>query len=282
MSTSAREKLPSSPTIIGNIVCKGVYPVYKSSTCEPFAGKLVTTPINLSLTGIYLILDEKGMIVFINEEGRRILGIKKGTGAGKNWIKTFIPKNALVIDIGAHVGEFNLFCSNYLEAKRIYSFEPYQKSYSLLQMNVEKNLTYNYAIYPKDEMILYISQKSTQLNSVIKENTEGSENSEKIKCVYLDKIVKELIKEKYFDLLKIDVEGSEYEVLKTAIETIKVTKYLLIEISINRESKLNFIDFFSYLISNFNFLKVVALNNYNIGNRAIDILFENIDWRGSK
>jgi len=43
-------------------------------------------------SGIYLILDEKSRIVFINEEGKSILGIRGEECHGKNWINNYIPR----------------------------------------------------------------------------------------------------------------------------------------------------------------------------------------------
>lgn len=197
--------------------------------------------------------------------------------ADNYFIKENISKAQVVIDVGAHVGEFNIFSKEYLDAKEIYSFEPFKKSFDLLRKNTESETVYNKAVMERKEAILYVSALSTQLNSLTKENIESEvKDEQKVLGVKLDEFFSnEIQANKVFDLFKIDVEGNELEVIKTATKLINQCKYMIVEVSISRKSELDISNFLTYISTNFRNLKVIALNNYSSGDRSIDILFEN-------
>jgi hypothetical protein len=70
--------------------------------------------------------------------------------------------------------------------------------------------------------------------------TDNSNNLE-IEAITLDEIPKS-IKLKKIDLIKIDVEGSEYEILKGFEYTLKLAKYLIIEISTDLKQIFDFLE----------------------------------------
>lgn len=179
-----------------------------------------------------------------------------------------------VIDIGAHVGEFNIFTKKYLGAKKVYSFEPMQKSYSLLKKNTDPKLAHNYAIYTQESAKLHISSISTQLNSLKNQTSTEYAESEMVNCVPLDKFF-ETDPSDHYDLLKIDVEGAELEVILTAQKIIKKCRYMIIEMSVNRAGSDNFMTIINHIQTNHPYLKIIALNNYHTGDMSIDILFHN-------
>ncbi|OPG99408.1 methyltransferase FkbM, partial [Chryseobacterium mucoviscidosis] len=49
------------------------------------------------------------------------------------WIKEFLPKNAVIFDIGANVGTFLYQLENKLDHENIYAFEPNKKLYHRLK-----------------------------------------------------------------------------------------------------------------------------------------------------
>lgn len=195
--------------------------------------------------------------------------------ADNYFLQKYLPQNMTIVDIGAHVGEYNRFSKIYLGAKKVYSFEPFSTSFELLKKNSDDDHVYNYAISTQEEATLYISKISTQLNSLKSQNATGNIGEEKVKCIGLDKFVEANIKNEKIDLLKIDVEGNEYEVLLTAKKILNQTKYLLIETSVARESEKNIGEIIDFLNDVNPELRIIALNNYNTGDRSIDILFVN-------
>jgi len=147
------------------------------------------------------------------------------------YLASYIKPNTQVVDVGAHVGEFNIFCKKILKTDKIISIEPIRESYVLLQKNTSQK-TFNYAISTKKVVTMY-TPDTTIMSSSLKGNIYQAK--EKCHGVYLDNL-EEIQKLKNIDLLKIDVEGGEYDVLRTAKETLKKTKYLFVEVSIQRLS----------------------------------------------
>jgi hypothetical protein len=75
------------------------------------------------------------------------------------------------------------------------------------------------------------------MSSIAANNSNGIE----IEAVTLDEISKS-IKLKKIDLIKIDAEGSEYEILKGSEYTLKLTKYLIIEVSTDLKQISDFLE----------------------------------------
>lgn len=190
------------------------------------------------------------------------------------FLKNYIPENVNIIDVGAHVGEFNLFSRNYLKANKVVSFEPFKNSFNVLSKNIKEDI-HNYAISDKNEEKFYVSRISTQLNSFNPSNTEGVLDEVTVQCVQIDNFIQDNYSDIKFDMLKIDVEGAEYKVIQTAHKTIDSVKYVLVEMSVERDSDLGFLGFLAQLKSQHPNLEILALNNYSNGERSIDILFQN-------
>ncbi len=153
------------------------------------------------------------------------------------FLKKYISSKSTIIDIGANIGQFNFFCSQYLRASKIYSFEPVKRSFDLLSKNADKNI-YNYAISTKKNETFFIPV--TTLMASKYKLTQDDEH-EKIKGMRLDSFVKKNHIAK-IGLFKIDTEGSEYNVLETSKNTIKKSKYILLEASVKRQSSGNIWD----------------------------------------
>lgn len=141
----------------------------------------------------------------------------------------YIKPKATVVDIGAHVGEFHIFARKILNADRVISVEPIRESYSLLQKNASEE-TYHYAISTKSSVKMYTPDTTIMSSTLKGENYRAVEKS---RGIYLDDLAL-VSKTKQIDLLKIDVEGGEFDVLCTARKTLQKTKYLFVEVSIQR------------------------------------------------
>lgn len=126
-------------------------------------------------------------------------------------ISQFSPQD-IVIDIGAHKGYFAKFCLDN-GCKHIHCFEPEPKNYERLVSRLKDCKyvqTYNIAVLDgvgkKDFLI--VPGENTGLHSFYQ--TKIAESSIKVITVGLDDI---LSKFKRVSLIKIDTEGSEYEIL---------------------------------------------------------------------
>ena len=164
-------------------------------------------------------------------------------------------KNPVVIDVGAHKGESIKNFLRYKPNALIYAFEPNQNLAGKLNKKFKhcNNITiFDSAVSNKKNISLYIPYINgypfSGLSSVSKKNIierlnnyysfdyskKISFKNKKIKTITIDELSLNP------DLIKIDAEGYEFEILKTAIKTIKKTKpVLIIEFNSNSFEKLN-------------------------------------------
>lgn len=147
-------------------------------------------------------------------------------------------KNELtkILDIGGNVGQFSITMAKISNAKKIDVFEPNPEVFDLLKKNtsdiVAINL-FNYGVGKTGKVPFYFRPNKSGTGSLIKENSDNviDKDIKEVK-IKLTSEVKNLTKNTSYDLIKIDVEGSEIEVLGN-LGGLK-TKYLYIEISANR------------------------------------------------
>lgn len=146
----------------------------------------------------------------------------------------YIPFGAIILDIGANIGNHSLYWAKKRMAQKIYSFEPMLSTYQTLLKNVQINYL--------DDIVIPINiglsdtEGCAELNTYISSNPElkfsidcigsaslsKSDNGE-MKLNALDQLpfISDLER---IDFVKIDVEGFEHNVLKGAEITLKKYK----------------------------------------------------------
>jgi FkbM family methyltransferase len=128
----------------------------------------------------------------------------------KNYTKNFeIPDNSIVVDIGAHIGLFSLMASRI--AKRVYSFEPEPENFNLLLTNINLNSIKNIEAINKA-----MSKKTgkAKLHVSDYDESECSLGSKGIDVVTISlKDFFDTYDIKKIDFLKMDCEGSEYDII---------------------------------------------------------------------
>lgn len=124
-----------------------------------------------------------------------------------------LPKDAIVVDIGAQAGYFSLYVSK--KAKKIFGYEPVTENYEQFLKNIELNKlgnkikAINFAISDKTETFkLFLSKDNSGGHS----RYFKSKNSITVKAIPMKDIFKQN-KISKCDLIKIDIEGSEYKIL---------------------------------------------------------------------
>lgn len=133
----------------------------------------------------------------------------------------------VVIDIGAHIGLFAIYTALRFPQVQIHSFEPFPDNYELLQRNLERNGITTVHTYPQG-----VTSDGRFLEMVTNPQNSGSANcysgtlkeyglTTGIPSTTLDHIFTSLGVDKC-KLLKIDCEGSEYEILFTTRSLAKV------------------------------------------------------------
>lgn len=124
-----------------------------------------------------------------------------------------IKPNDIIVDIGAHIGSFSVFSSQY--AKNVISYEASPENYKLLIENIRlnslKNIkAQNTAIYSKKcKMDFVLDKGNTGGNSFYLNSQKGKLQ---INAIPLSQIFTDH-KLNRIDFLKMDVEGAEYEIL---------------------------------------------------------------------
>jgi FkbM family methyltransferase len=132
----------------------------------------------------------------------------------------FEPK--IIFDIGANIGVVSTLLTNVYPTAKIYSFEPEKENFELLVKNVS---TYPNVTPMKvglgnktEDRILYASTDETNLGGFSNFIKDGAE-SQTVNIVRVDKICSEVGTP---DIIKIDVEGAEYEILRAIPDIAKV------------------------------------------------------------
>lgn len=130
-----------------------------------------------------------------------------------------IPHNAVILDIGANIGNHTVFFGKVCKAKKIICFEPVYETYETLCRNIELNnldkivVTNNVALgnIAGKAKIKYFDSK--QIGSTqVEEAADGDISMARLDDFIFDRI----------DFIKIDVEKYEFYLLKGAKNTLIV------------------------------------------------------------
>ena len=129
-----------------------------------------------------------------------------------------VPDKPTIIDIGANAGFFSLFAAARFPGARIYSYEPIDINYRQLMRNMDLNEGVNIRCFQKAVFshsgqlsLHYDTIDSLSTSATILDHPETQDQIIQVSCITLPEIFDEHIL-KRCDLLKIDCEGSEYEI----------------------------------------------------------------------
>lgn len=154
--------------------------------------------------------------------------------------------NKTIIDIGANLGIISIVLAKKNPGIKIYAFEPLRENYENLLKNIELNgidkniITVENKAVTKDgrniNMSININNRGgSSISDVISVNSSMSKENCGIESITLEEIVKKYKIDK-IDLLKIDCEGSEYEILyNTKEDILKNIDYLVGEFHENKD-----------------------------------------------
>jgi FkbM family methyltransferase len=144
-----------------------------------------------------------------------------------------VGENDIVLDIGAHIGTFTALASKAAKNGRVYSFEPDEGNFSLLKENMQLNGIRN--VHPINAAV---SKKSGRLRFFLNTGANNCHSiyrpSQTAKEVVVDAIsLGDFVKSRgimRIDLLKMDCEGSEYEImLNCPMEVLKMVRRIAME-----------------------------------------------------
>jgi FkbM family methyltransferase len=125
-----------------------------------------------------------------------------------------------IVDIGANMGSFTVFAAQCCPGARIFSFEPEQGNFNVLQQNVAVNSladriqVLNCAV-ASSSGTRRLALDESPLNSLV----PGGEvtDHQNVRCTTLRDILSDYALEK-IDFLKMNCEGAEYEILEGCTE----------------------------------------------------------------
>jgi FkbM family methyltransferase len=146
-----------------------------------------------------------------------------------------------VIDIGAHVGYYSLLACSTNKNIILDAFEPSIKTFNSLKDNFELNdfsvqLHYSALSKTQGEVTMAIPDANNSGMNYLNSDTTG--NKETVKMNTLDNFYHDKDKSKNVDLVKIDAEGSEYDILvggKSFINSCKPVIFIeLLNSTLNR------------------------------------------------
>ena len=135
----------------------------------------------------------------------------------------YVKEGMTFVDIGANIGQHSLFVSRLVgENGNVISFEPIPRLYQQFKRSVEANNMKNVNIINagcgnKEETLdIYMDKSNMGASSVIKPDTRSKLTKTSIHIIKPEEI---LLSYKKIDVMKIDVEGFEYNVL-TGLEKV--------------------------------------------------------------
>lgn len=145
-----------------------------------------------------------------------------------DWISKFVRPGDVVLDVGAYIGYYTkLFSELTGPSGSVVAFEPVKGNFELLKRNIEGNsnvVAFNYAVGEKSEdSIIYENPASPACSSM--KQRKGWRPA-KVKAVKLDDFI--LPKFSSVDVVKIDVEGWEFNAIKGMEDLIRRSDYMLL------------------------------------------------------
>lgn len=164
-------------------------------------------------------------------------------------IKQNISNGDLVMDIGANIGYFTLIMAKGIkENGKVFSFEPEPKNFELLKKNVEIN-NYSNVILEKKAIgnktgiaKLYLADRKNNIfhsgmHRIFRSDLVSQiSNPVSINIIKLDDYLQDLKFIKKIRLIKIDVEGAEFDVLKGMSKILDENKGIKIVMEFSSEN----------------------------------------------
>ena len=125
-----------------------------------------------------------------------------------------IKDTDVIIDVGAHIGLFSLYASQFCKNGLIYSFEPIQDNYHLLVDNIQSNnlkqiKPFNLAVSNSNSNVkLYLNDDESGHSMFSKSSKTVTVDSISLQQIFDDNNIENC------NFLKLDCEGTEYEILE--------------------------------------------------------------------
>lgn len=137
-----------------------------------------------------------------------------------------------VVDIGAHIGIFSVLAAARCGDGEVLAFEPEPSNYCLLQVNAALNptlsiRTFNQAAFSsRSERPLHLSRTNSGAHTLLLD----SGDSALVRCITLGDVL-HLTEKGHIDLLKLDCEGSEFDIIaSTSMDDLRKIDRIIMEV----------------------------------------------------
>jgi FkbM family methyltransferase len=208
----------------------------------------------------------------LNYENRKI----SGESFFLEKLTQFYAEEFIVFDIGANIGNYSSEIKQMNPKSLIYAFEPHPSNYAVLEKVAEKNsfFVFNYGCGSENQVMKLYDygdhRNGSSHASIHKEVIEKIHNSKAtshdIKIIKLDEFLAHQNIQQ-INLVKIDVEGNEYNVIQGLSKFIAQGNIDIIHFefnSMNLYSKHSMRDFFD-ILSNYNLYRMLPNSLFFLG-----------------
>ena len=148
-----------------------------------------------------------------------------------------LQKGDVFVDVGANIGLFTLNASKLVgNSGKVYAFEAFKPSFNKLKYHIDSNqinntLVEHCAIVDQEKMIEILYHKDEQNFGMASSYLQEFSNKELVKGISLDDYVEDKTIQN-IKLIKIDIEGGEYDALQGMKQILKNQKpKVLIEVN---------------------------------------------------
>jgi FkbM family methyltransferase len=184
-----------------------------------------------------------------------------------------LPANPVIVDIGANAGFFDILLLSKIKSAKILAFEPLASNTNFVDKVIAENAfmkqyisLYQAAVTGIEKESIDLYMEDTDDNQVVASVFEGfnKDNLKKttVPCFSLTRIVKDNRLTK-IDLLKMDCEGSEYDIIyNTAPEIVQLATHIAIEVHDVDDKTYNFASLKKYLESLSYSITSTPINNF--------------------
>jgi len=217
----------------------------------------------LIYSGIYYV-KQPGFYIFVREKSDDFYNVIPGREYDvESFIINILEDGDVFLDVGANIGYYTILGSRKVGDKgRVIAIEPILSTSKVLTTNIKLNKLTNVTIYPyaasNKNGFLYFKIPSGLYGQASAISDKENKSLMKVRTLRLDNICNayNMIK-----LIKIDVEGHELEVLMGSMKTLAKTKYIILEISRNKNKVLKLLASREYKIKKLMFTThILAIN----------------------
>ncbi len=161
-----------------------------------------------------------------------ILNFGTYEAAHADMMNALVREGSTVLDVGANIGFYTISLARQVPSATVVAFEPVPATFAYLRENLELNGVTNARIFnvglsdQEGEQVFYFSPRNSVSASAARVTAEADTAAVVCRVRRLDDFARE--QHLRIDVLKCDVEGAEYLVLRGAAETLRRARPVIV------------------------------------------------------